>query len=171
MGGPTAHKPPTINAEELKQFPREEILEKQKEFLRRIIPFGLYKTIDDVLKDEFCAATGPKKEKQPPKHVLRLLKTEEMLLEKASLKEIAKENDVKIQTVVNHIERLYKKDKPVDIEHLLPPNEDLEKIKAAFLKKGTEFLKPVYEFLGEKYSYETLRLARLCVTSKNYLRN
>ena len=49
----------------------------------------------------------------------------------------------------------------IDLRHVMPPNERMEPIKAAFRELGGHSLGPVKEFLGEDYSYEEIRLVRL----------
>ena len=48
-----------------------------------------------------------------------------------------------------------------DIEHLKPSPEIFNEINKAFEKCGIETLSPVYEYLGGKYNYEIIRLARI----------
>jgi hypothetical protein len=43
--------------------------------------------------------------------------------------------------------------------------EKFEKIKAAFQKSGGTALSPVLEMLGEPYTYEGLKIARLFIKS------
>ena len=88
-------------------------------------------------------------------------KTKEMVLQKLPLSEIAREEGFTEGTIMKHLERLLEAGEDIDIAYLKPPQERLEKIKTAFEECGDEKLKPVFEFLGEKYSYDEIRLAKL----------
>lgn len=92
---------------------------------------------------------------------LRYERTKEMLLKKLPLSEIAEAQGFKEETIVRHIEKFIEAGENIDIDYLKPPRERFEKIKAAFEKCGDERLKPVFEFLGEKYSYDEIRLVKI----------
>ena len=87
--------------------------------------------------------------------------TREMVVQKKPLNEIAKVQGLTESTIINHIDRLVDAGEELDIDYLKPPSGQLAEIKKAFLKCGSEKLKPVYDFLDEKYSYEEIRLASL----------
>ncbi|MBU4338584.1 DNA helicase RecQ [Patescibacteria group bacterium] len=91
----------------------------------------------------------------------RYAKTKEMVLQKLPLPAIAKEEGFTEGTIASHIEKLLEAGENIDIAYLKPPQEKFEKIKTAFEKCGGEKLKPVFDFLGEKYSYDEIRLAKL----------
>jgi len=88
-----------------------------------------------------------------------------LVLEGKTVSQIAKERSLKAQTVWGHIESLLEQDKlsQQDVKSLLPANwTELKKaVYQAIDKVGDEFLKPIYEELGEKYEYDDIRLARL----------
>lgn len=95
--------------------------------------------------------------------------TKEALSSCSSLEHLAKKRSLKIATVLSHLERLSnnKSLKTTDIEHLLKlPERDISKIHEQFNSLGTGKLRPVYDALGEKYSFEDIRLARLTLPSK-----
>jgi ATP-dependent DNA helicase RecQ len=75
--------------------------------------------------------------------------------------QVAQQRGLGEGTVMNHLERLVMAGEKLDLAHLLPPPEHLAKIESAFNERGTQFLAPVREALGEGYSYEELRLVRL----------
>ncbi len=87
--------------------------------------------------------------------------TKMMLRKKQSLDEIAKAQGFKPGTIVNHIEKLLEGGDEVDFEYLKPSKDRFEAMKWAFEKCGDELLKPAFEHLQEKYSYDEIRLARL----------
>ena len=91
----------------------------------------------------------------------RYAKTKEMVLQKLPLSVIAKEEGFTEGTIASHIEKLIEAGEEMDIAYLKPPQDKFEKIKTAFEKCGDEKLKPVFDFLGEKYSYDEIKLARL----------
>ena len=87
--------------------------------------------------------------------------TKILIDQKRSLSEIVKERGVTEGTVVAHIEKLLAAGESIDISHLAPTSDRLDEIKAAFIKTKTDFLGPVRKILGEDYSYDEIRLARL----------
>ena len=88
-------------------------------------------------------------------------KTRELLNKKIPLKDIAKHQNLKPDTIVNHIERLLDAGANLDLEYLKLPRGKYEEIKTAFDTIGDEFLKPVFQYLEGKYDYEDLRLVRV----------
>ncbi|MCK4554719.1 helix-turn-helix domain-containing protein, partial [Candidatus Parcubacteria bacterium] len=60
-----------------------------------------------------------------------------------------------------HLEKLIAAGEKLDINYLKPPAERFEKIKNGFQESGGLNLSPVREILGEEYSYDELRLARM----------
>lgn len=95
-----------------------------------------------------------------------LVRTQELLEAKMSVKDIARERDVVESTVWTHIEKLVE-GKTIhldDIAHLLP-EKDWDKayaeLKAGIELYGTEKLKPIFEHAKEKYDYTLVRLARI----------
>lgn len=102
-----------------------------------------------------------KEKKRKEKKGSTVQKTKEYIGKKMSLIEIAKKRGLKIGTIVTHIEKYKEKDEKVDIEYLKPNSEMLQEIESAFIKTKSDFLSPVFKALGEKYSYEEIRLAKL----------
>lgn len=92
-------------------------------------------------------------------------KTKELLLKKVSIDRIAKRQDIKPDTVINHIEKLLDAGEELDLEYLKLPSERYKEIKKAFLEEGDEFLRPVFDHLNEKYPYEDLKLVRILMRS------
>lgn len=88
-------------------------------------------------------------------------KTKEMVLQKLSLSEIAKEEGFAEGTILKHIEKLLEAGEDIDIVYLKLPREKFEKIKTAFEKYDDEKLKPVFELLKKEYSYDEIRLTKL----------
>lgn len=94
-------------------------------------------------------------------------KTRKLLAQKMKVAEIAKELDLTEGTIVGHIEKLLAAGENIDIEYLLPPKWEREEIIAAFQDQGDDYLAPVYETLGEIYSYEILKLVRAWLRKVN----
>ncbi len=87
--------------------------------------------------------------------------TKELVLKKLTLKQIAKQRNLTVGTIIGHLEKL---DLPLDdIAHLKPEPEKLAEIKAAFEKTTISALSPAYKLLNKKYSYDDLRLARIFI--------
>lgn len=85
----------------------------------------------------------------------------QMIRQKASLENIAKKQGVKVGTVIQHLERITENKHDLDFHYLKEDNEVYEKINFELLKSTDGRMKPVYEALGEKYSYDQIRLVRL----------
>ncbi len=114
------------------------------------------------LKDKTQVKKGRQRKsgtgKEPTHEVTRRL-----VEEGKSLAQIAKERNLAESTIIGHLEKLKGLDRLPSIEHLKPPKRDLDKILAAFAESKDGKLLPVFDKLGKKYSFETLRLARLFV--------
>jgi len=107
-------------------------------------------------KEKVLEEKKPKKEKQSTYEKTRIL------MEKGlSLSEIAGERGMAIGTIITHLEKLKEKKVPVNFEQFKPKDESFEKIAAAFAGVEDNKLGPVFGKLRGKYSYETIRLARL----------
>jgi ATP-dependent DNA helicase PIF1 len=98
--------------------------------------------------------------------------TKELVMKRLDAPSIARERNMALSTIWAHIEKLVE-DGELEREHLHPliPSslswEDVYgEMSEAFRKEGTEKLKPVYEALGERYDYDTIRLGRIFYTFK-----
>ncbi|HLD70245.1 MAG TPA: DNA helicase RecQ, partial [Candidatus Omnitrophota bacterium] len=91
--------------------------------------------------------------------------TRKLLNERLSLEEIAQRRKLTVGTVLSHLEKLVEELKEdgqkISVDHLKFPEHRLAKIKSAFEKTGSAKLSPVKEILGEDFSYEEIRLARV----------
>lgn len=107
--------------------------------------------------------TGTKKE-SPPK-TTTVAQTAALIREGMSIAEIARERKLKEGTIITHVLELFAEGDITrkDVEDIIPDAlaDALPVIYAAFTKKGTETLTPVFKYLKGKYSYEFLRLARV----------
>ncbi len=96
------------------------------------------------------------------------LETWNLLKQNLSLEEIAEKEGLKQRTIVNHIEKLIEDEVQIDIEYLMPKKFVYKQIEKSFNECGLEKLKPVYEYLQEKYSYDDLRLVRINIKNLKF---
>ncbi len=89
------------------------------------------------------------------------LETQKLVQKKMSVAEIASQRGLTCATIAAHLEKLVSAGAQIDLGYLRPSDENFAKIKAAFEKSGGTSLSPVQKMLGEQFSYEELRLARL----------
>lgn len=99
-----------------------------------------------------------KVKKQEPKFYQQ---TKILLSKKISIDRIAKNQDLTINTVINHIEKLIDTGTVLDLEYLKLPLNKYNEIKKAFEVCDDEYLKPTFEYLKGKYSYDELKLVRV----------
>ncbi len=137
----------------LDMISREEIVEIQKAWMKKIEP-------DEKIRIK-------RKEKITKKSTEQL--TAELLVQKLSLDEIAKRRAVTSETIISHVEKILErknKDYIPDIEHLRYElkRSEMDDIHEAFKKVGTQTLSPIYNYLEsqkKKPSYLKIRIARL----------
>lgn len=87
--------------------------------------------------------------------------TKKLFAQKLPIEKIAALRGLAPSTIAGHLEKIIASGEKLDLDYLKPPAERLEKIKKAFCQSGGAALSPVREILGEEYSYDELRLARL----------
>ncbi|MDJ0553906.1 MAG: helix-turn-helix domain-containing protein, partial [Microcoleaceae cyanobacterium MO_207.B10] len=87
------------------------------------------------------------------------IETFELYKKGLSIDAIANERGIKSSTVASHLAELIEKEQPVDIDRLVKPEIQTE-IMAAIEEVGDETLKPIYEYLQERYSYGEIKLVR-----------
>ncbi len=116
-----------------------------------------------------CEKNVPEKKSAMPRQMNRVgethRETQKLVMKKMSIEQIASLRGVTFRTIAAHIEKLVSTGAEIDIDYLRPPVEKFEKIKVAFEKSGGTALSPVREMLGEEFSYEELRIARLFIKS------
>jgi ATP-dependent DNA helicase RecQ len=89
------------------------------------------------------------------------VKTKELIIKKTPIDRIAKIEGFTAGTIINHLEKLIDEEIKLDLDYLRLPKDRYETMKGAFLDCGDEKLKPVFEYLNGKFSYDELRLARV----------
>ena len=89
--------------------------------------------------------------------------TKKLVTQKMSLEEMAGARGLAAATLIAHMEKLLAAGESMDLEYLRPAAEKFATIRAAFQKSGGMALSPVRAMLGEDFSYEELRIARLFI--------
>ncbi len=97
--------------------------------------------------------------------------TKGLLREKKTISEIAKERNVKENTVWTHVEKLAE-DGEIELNDLIHLEaKDFEQNEKTVLEAieelGDEKLKPLYEYCNEEIDYETIRLVRIIYRMKH----
>ena len=92
--------------------------------------------------------------------------TRGLLLQKLPIGEIARRRGLTVGTIISHVEVLVASGEQLDLGDLMPPDDRMAKIEVAFEDSGSLHLAPVRESLGEKYSYEEIRLVRVGLQQK-----
>jgi ATP-dependent DNA helicase RecQ len=90
--------------------------------------------------------------------------TRELIERGLSLDEVANQKGVTVGTIINHIEKLLDGGQTVNLESVRPAPEKYLKITEAFENYGTASLSTVRQALGEEYSFDEIRLARILLT-------
>lgn len=75
------------------------------------------------------------------------------------IEDIARERNLKPSTIISHLAELIEAGEAIDVAALIQPGH-YEVIVDAIQQVDGEALKPVKELLGDKYSYEEIRLAK-----------
>ncbi len=99
-----------------------------------------------------------------PTHTITL----QLLQQGLTIAQVAEHRALSQGVVVEHIERLVEAGHPLDLNPLMPDMERVETIQAALRAAADQRLRPVKELLGDDYSYEEIRLARLAFNEQNY---
>ena len=91
--------------------------------------------------------------------------TKRMLLDKMSVSEIAKNRKMVESTIWSHVENLINEEQLLrtEIAHLTPSDweQTWPHMQKAIEEVGDEKLKPIFEYLKEKYDYDQVRLGRI----------
>lgn len=130
---------------------------------------GAFEALDakdlDVMQKNMLKAFGGSLEKQKVEKLSTTEKTLSLIKEGLSLTEIAKARDLTESTVIDHLVSLQAKDMlSYDQVYNLCSSKllsGLSEIIKAFDKKGSDKLSPAWKALGEKYSFDELKLAKV----------
>jgi len=91
--------------------------------------------------------------------------TRRLVHQKLSLNEMANIRGLAVATIITHIEKLAGEDPTINLGHLRPAQPKFGHIKSAFERAGGSALSPVKTILGDDYSYDEIRLARIFLSS------
>lgn len=81
-----------------------------------------------------------------------------------SIEKVAQLRGLSIGTICAHLEALVGANESLKLDHLRPAQEDLDYVAEAFNQAGgMSVLSPVKAIVGERFSYDTLRLARIFI--------
>ena len=109
--------------------------------------------------------------KQKPGGTLKI--TKQFIEQGKTLAEIAKERRISEQTIQDHLTQIMKRWPETNIEYLKPDEKIIELVKGAvaeikkrnnkddFMQSGDMKLRPIFDFLDKKMSYENIKLALL----------
>ncbi|MGB3653983.1 MAG: DNA helicase RecQ [Rivularia sp. (in: cyanobacteria)] len=87
------------------------------------------------------------------------LQTFELHKQGLSIKEIAKQRNLRSTTIARHLSDLIEKNQPVDL-NLIVPVDKQKKILQVIDALGDTALTPIKEYLGDSYSFEEIRLVK-----------
>ncbi len=90
-----------------------------------------------------------------------LSRTRELLAQKRSVEEMARERGIAEGTIIQHLASLRAEEPDLDIDHLRPTQDRLDAVRDAILSIRTPFLGPLKAKLGNGYSYDEIKLAKL----------
>ena len=125
---------------------------------------------DYIRENSLEQKTTPSRQTEGTRRALRAGSTYDetkgLLLQKLPIAEIARRRGLTVGTIISHLEVLVAAGEHLDLGHLMPPCDRMAKIEVAFEDSGSLHLAPVQESLGEGYSYEEIRLARISLQQK-----
>ncbi|NEP40681.1 MAG: DNA helicase RecQ [Okeania sp. SIO2H7] len=116
----------------------------------------------------YCAENGLSTNSEPIRELAKVvdnfpsftqIETLELHKQGLSIDAIANQRGISSGTVTGHLAELIEKEQPVDIDKLVTPKHQ-EKIIAAIEEVGDGALKPIYEYLQERYNYNEIKLVR-----------
>lgn len=147
------------------------VFKNASEKLVRRLSITERRRIDEVMKtfSQRIGALSPRplKDIQQEAHTSTYEKTRILVKKKKSLKVIAKERGVTVDTILTHIEKLLQTKALTNtaIRYLQRDSTltdaDIKRISQAFKKEADWHLAPVRTALQKKYTYQNLRIARL----------
>lgn len=108
-------------------------------------------------------STARAREKGAARMPGRLAETLSAVRDAHSLIDAAKSRSLAVSTIVKHLEELAETKQLArkDFAQLLPSKDALDEISEALARDESERLAPVFAVLGGRFSFETIRLARL----------
>jgi len=126
-----------------------------------------YVSVHDIKKKIETKIIPKEKTTRPAYEGATTDETKKFLKQKISIESISAIREITQGTVISHIEKIIETDPDFDISYLQPKAENFKEIANAFKKAGTTALTPVKNILGDKYSYDELRLVRIFLNKKS----
>lgn len=130
---------------------------------------GMKKGVMERVQQEFISRNVTK-EKQADQKVSTYEETQKLILEKMSLKDMAKKRGMVVGTILSHIETLLDEGKisaDRELKYLKPESKKLVKIQSAFEKvlekTGEMRLSAARDVLGRSFNFEEIRIGRLFI--------
>jgi ATP-dependent exoDNAse (exonuclease V) alpha subunit len=180
--------------QELFSIDEATLKEREEEFLAKIVPpeslrkkkklLSIKKQKDQKIIERLKKAEEQRRQKQkekeqksassPTNRISSEVLTRTLLQDKLSLKEIAEARELKIDTILQHVEDIVDADSTIDISHLKKElsDEKFKKVKKAFeeqfSKEGNYRYGAIKLALGNDYSYNDIRLTRLFLGLPRY---
>ena len=129
-----------------------------KPFLERINAYAK----EQGWPETTSSSRGSAKAERAPRVVNQSYReTGQLISEGSSLEAVAGARSLTAGTILGHLERLVEEGVGVEWAHLLPSAEQRAEIEGAFGYLGDNPLRPVWEELEGRYSYDLIRLVRL----------
>ena len=95
--------------------------------------------------------------------------TRKLLSQGMSISQIAQQRGLAETTIIAHLERIADQETTLDLQHIMPTAERLAEIEEAFKVCGRVHLRPVLEFLGDQFTYDEIRIARVYLRQVRWL--
>ncbi len=152
---------------EMALMAKEKVVEMDKQLLEMSEEVrAFFKKINFLKKtkmqNEFLCSIEPTKKEKKAK-LCTYEKTKSLVDEKMTIPQIAKQRKMTESTIVSHLEKMLEKGEKLSLWYLRGeiPNSRFKKIEKAFAKTGDTKLAPAKQILGNNFSYDEIRLARL----------
>jgi len=138
----------------IKKFSPEDFTRMHEEFISEC---GGTNDVDEIAYNK----------KQKPDTVAKKIpsyeKTLPLVEEGKTLEEIAKARGVTVGTIISHLEKLKEHHPKVSLKQYKPTSAEFKAIKTAFKTSKEQTLSAIHKKLKGEYTYEQIRLARLCI--------
>ncbi|MDD3190151.1 MAG: DNA helicase RecQ [Candidatus Pacebacteria bacterium] len=92
--------------------------------------------------------------------------TQGLIAQKIPLAKIAEKQGLKIGTIINHITQIIDRGEELDLSYIDFPPEKITEIASAFEECGNERLRPIFDCLDGKYSYDDIRMAVILIKNR-----
>ncbi|NCN86891.1 hypothetical protein GW932_03580 [archaeon] len=96
----------------------------------------------------------------------RKARVKELILQKMSIEDIAKDLELTPNTIVNYIQRLLTDNASLDVTYIKESVEGYNDIARAFEKLGSEKIGPIYAEFGGNVEYADISLVKVLMLAK-----